>query len=77
MWKLVIRGERGSPFTELRTYANLGDAARAVLKTENDPHGAIFFRVYINPSNQPSDPEGAVQSRISKRQTLLSNDTEH
>jgi hypothetical protein len=33
MSKLVMRGERGSPFTELSSYANISDAARVILKT--------------------------------------------
>ena len=56
MWKLIARGERGSPFAELGSYASLGDAARTILETENDPSlGAIFFRVYVDPVDPPSD----------------------
>jgi hypothetical protein len=45
MWKLAMRGERRSPFTELGSYASLGDAAGMILKTENDESGAVLFRV--------------------------------
>src|ERR1700688_587435 len=57
MWKLVMRGERGSPFTELGSYANVSDAARVILKTENNPQGAISFRVYVDALNPPSDAQ--------------------
>jgi len=57
-----MRGERGSPFTELGSYANLCDAARVILETEDDRLGAIFFRVYVWPSSEPSDAE--VLSRL-------------
>ena len=33
MWNLVMRGERGSPFTDLGNYASIADAARVILKT--------------------------------------------
>src|ERR1017187_2739728 len=46
MWKLEMRGARGTPFTDLGSFASINDAAQAVLKTENDQSGAIFFRIY-------------------------------
>jgi hypothetical protein len=57
MWKLAMRGERGSPFVELGSYANIGDAARVILETENNPLGALFFRVYVDPPSLSSDAE--------------------
>ena len=63
-WKLTARGERGSPFAELGSFANIGDAARTIIKAEDDPGatGAIFFRVYVDPMGTPSDAE--VLSRL-------------
>lgn len=62
MWKLTARGERGTPFAELGNFASIDDAARTILATENTPNGAIFFRVYVDPTRPPSDAE--VLSRL-------------
>jgi len=43
-----MRGARGTPFTELGTYASLSDAAEAIQKVENNDNG-IFFRVWVDP----------------------------
>ena len=61
-----MRGERGTPFTELGNYTNIGDAARKILETENDPRGAIFFRVYVDPINPlfDADDDSATLSRL-------------
>jgi Pentapeptide repeats (9 copies) len=53
MWKLIARGERGSAFA---------DAAQTIIKTEDHASGAIFFRVYVDPTRTPSDAE--VLSRL-------------
>jgi hypothetical protein len=58
MWKLTARGERGSPFTELGSFASIGDAAQTIIKTEADPSlGAIFVRAYVDPLSAKSDAE--------------------
>jgi hypothetical protein len=57
MWKLIMRGARGTPFTELGSFANLADAARVILENEGDPLGALFFRVYVDPPMQRSDAD--------------------
>jgi hypothetical protein len=63
MWKLTARGERGSPFAELGSFASIEEAAQKIYKTENDPSiGGIFFRVYVDPTLTPSDAE--VLSRL-------------
>jgi len=62
MWKRVMRGERGTPFTELGNYASLDDAARVILKRENDQSGAVLFLVYVDPSDSRDD--AAVLSRL-------------
>lgn len=57
-WKLTARGERGSPFAELGDFASIGDAARTIIETEDDPSlGGIFFRVYVDPTRAPSDAD--------------------
>jgi hypothetical protein len=50
MWKLEMHGARGTPFTDLGSFASINHAAKAVLKTENDQSEAIFFRVYADPT---------------------------
>jgi hypothetical protein len=63
-WKLTARGERGTPFAELGSFASIGDAARTIIKAEDAPGatGAIFFRVYVDPTRTPSDAD--VLSRL-------------
>jgi hypothetical protein len=57
MWKLAARGERGSPFVELGDYASLAEAARSILKAEDRPDGALFFRVYVDPLMPATDAD--------------------
>lgn len=61
MWNLEVRGERGTPFTELGTYASLTDAARVILQREGNPYGSLFFRLYVDPDsglpNRDTDAE--------------------
>jgi hypothetical protein len=73
MWKLTARAERGSAFAELGSFASIGDAARTILKTGDDPHGATFFRVYANPLRAPSDAEALcrLEYQSTKRFYLL------
>lgn len=64
MWKLEMRGARGTPFTDLGSFASINAAAEAIQKIENDGKG-IFFRVWIDPINplSPSD-DAAALSRL-------------
>jgi hypothetical protein len=62
MWKLVMRGERGTPLVDVGSYASIGDAAEVILNTEGNPLGALFFRVYVDPPMGASDAE--VLSRL-------------
>ena len=55
MWKLTARGERGSPFAELGSFASIDLAAQKIIDTEDDPHGGVFLRVYVDPTHAPSD----------------------
>ena len=36
MWKLVARGEQGSPLVELGSFSSIGDAAQTILETEGN-----------------------------------------
>jgi hypothetical protein len=47
MWKLQMRGARGSPFTDLGSYDSINDAARVILETENTPLERGFFSVFM------------------------------
>jgi hypothetical protein len=44
-----MRGARGTPFTELGSFASLNDAARVILENEGDPLGPLFLRVSVAP----------------------------
>ena len=43
MWKLIMRGARGTPFTDQGTYASIVDAAAAIAEMENEPPLWIFL----------------------------------
>jgi hypothetical protein len=62
MWKLIARGERGSAFAELGRFASIDEAAQTIIAAEDDTSGAIFFRVYVDPTRTPSDSD--VLSRL-------------
>jgi hypothetical protein len=66
MWKLEMRGARGTPFEGLGSFASIGEAARKILEIENDPHGGFFFRVYISPINPlfDADDDAATLSHL-------------
>jgi hypothetical protein len=63
MWKLTMRGARGTPFEDLGSHANLTDVAEAIQKIENN-HEGIFFRVWVDPINplSPADDAAALSS---------------
>lgn len=60
MWQLKVRGEHRQ-WTELGTFAGIGEAAHQVLKLEREnpgqPMAALFFRVYADPLMEKSDAE--------------------
>ena len=64
MWKLIARRKRGTPFAELGSLASIDEAAQTIIETEDDAGatGAIFFRVYVDPTRTRSDAE--VLSRL-------------
>jgi len=78
MWKLTARGERGSPFAELGSFASIGDAALRILKIEGDPLGTIFFRVYVDPASTRDDAEvlSRLEYQSAKRFYLLQRDAQ-
>jgi len=76
MWKLKARGERGSPFVELGDHASLADAARIILKTEDEPHCAVFFRVYVDPTQETTDADAPCRLAIPDAETFLPSDPE-
>ena len=48
MWKLTMRGARGTPFVEVGSYASITEAASAILKIEDTVDFALFFRVWAD-----------------------------
>jgi len=56
MWKLKMRGARGTPFVEAGNYASLAEAADVILKMENDV-GWVFFNVPVGTLTPMSDAE--------------------
>ena len=48
MWKLTMRGARGTPFVEVGSYASITDAASEILKTEGTVDFALFLRVWVD-----------------------------
>jgi hypothetical protein len=44
-----MRGARGTPFTELGSFASLNEAARVILENEGDKLGPLFLRVSVAP----------------------------
>ena len=76
MWKLIARGERGSAFAELGSFASIDEAAQTIIETEDDTSGAIFFRVYVDPMRAPSDAEvlSRLEYQSAKRFYILQRD---
>jgi hypothetical protein len=64
MWKLEMRGARGTPFTDLGSFASINDAARVITQTEGKPLEAIFFRVYADPLGVLFPTDKDVLSRL-------------
>ena len=79
MWKLTARGERGTPFAELGSFASIDAAAQTIIKTEDDANGVIFFRVYVDPTRTPSDAEvlSRLEYQSAKRFYLLTRGSAH
>jgi hypothetical protein len=55
MWKLSGRDNKVRQWAELGEFQSISDAARRLLELENDPLGALFFRVYVDPPGEKSD----------------------
>jgi len=58
-----MRGARGTPFSDLGSYASLVEAAETIQKAENNDDG-ILFRVWVDPINplSPADDAAALSS---------------
>ena len=50
MWHLRGRDNKIKQWSEYGDFQNIADAARRILELEGDPHGALFFRVYVDPN---------------------------
>jgi hypothetical protein len=48
MWKLRGRDNIIKRWSEYGEFQNIVDAAERILELEGDPHGAFFFRVYVD-----------------------------
>ncbi len=57
MWKLKRRDDKISPYAELGAFEDIAHAAQAILDLENDPNGAIYFRLDVDPLMAPTDAE--------------------
>jgi hypothetical protein len=58
MWRLSGRDNKIRQWAELGEFQSISDAARRVLELDRDPpHGALFFRVYVDPPGEKSDAE--------------------
>lgn len=50
MWKLRGRDNKIKRWSEYGEFQNIADAAERILELEGDPHGSLFFRVYVDPN---------------------------
>jgi hypothetical protein len=48
MWKLIMRGARGTPFLDVGSYASITEAAEAILKNEGTVDFALFLKVWVD-----------------------------
>jgi hypothetical protein len=64
MWKLTMRGARGTPFSELGSYASIVEAAEAISKIEDDLNGWVFFRVPAFTWNEEPSSDAEVLSHL-------------
>lgn len=69
MWKLAMRGARGTPFTDQGSYASIVEAAEAICKMEDDLNGWVFFRVPVNALDVESTSDAAVLSHLEYQST--------
>jgi hypothetical protein len=69
MWKLEMRGARGTPFSELGSYASIAEAAEAISKIEDDLNGWVFFRVPVFTWNEKPSSDAEVLSHLEYQST--------
>ncbi len=60
-----MRGARGTPFTDLGSFASIAEAAETVRKMEGDDKGWIFFRVSVYTLNEEPTSDADVLSHLS------------
>jgi hypothetical protein len=64
MWKLTMRGARGTPFEDVGSYASVAEAAEAICKIESDLDGWVFFRVPVCTWNEEPSSDAEVLSHL-------------
>lgn len=57
MWKLSGRDNKIRRWSDLGEFPTIEDAAQRILELEEDKSGALFFRVYADPTGDKSDAE--------------------
>jgi len=53
MWKLIMRGARGTPFVDVGSYASIAEAADVILRNESTSIGPLFLRVSVMAMFEP------------------------
>ncbi len=69
MWKLVMRGARGTPFEDVGSYASIVEAAEAIRKIEDDLTGWVFFRVPVYALEMEPSSDAEVLSHLEYQST--------
>jgi hypothetical protein len=64
MWKLFMRGQRGTPLKELGSFASIAEAAETVRKRERHDNGWIFFKVPVYTLNEEPTSDADVLSHL-------------
>ena len=64
MWKLEVRGARGTPFEQLGSFASISDAAEMISKMENKSNGWVFFHVSVYTLNDEPTSDADVLNHL-------------
>jgi hypothetical protein len=54
MWKLHGRDNKIKRWSEYGEFHNIAHATKCILELEGDPNGALFFRLYVDPTLSPA-----------------------
>jgi hypothetical protein len=65
MWKLSMRGARGTPFEDVGSFASIASAAEAICKMENKSNGWVFFNVSVYRLNEEPTSDAEVLGHLS------------